>query len=131
VAEDFETKDSGVREVFAGGMQRDVAYGKTNWALVADGPMLRRWAELLARGAVKYTKRNWMLAEGAEERERARESAFRHFMQWYYGERDEDHAAAVFFNVNEAEYIREKVADAAQAPVRGPVRSAVYEEDGA
>ena len=104
----FLIKDSGKREYFAGGMQRDTAENKTNWALVADGPMLERWAQHLTNGAKKYAKRNWMLAEGAEEYERAKESAFRHFMQWYLGERDEDHAAAVMFNINEAEYVRNK-----------------------
>ena len=104
---DYIVKDSGSREEYAGGMVRDTATGKTNYALVADGPMLKRWAEHLTKGAEKYAKRNWMLAQGDEEYERARESAFRHFMQWYYGARDEDHAAAVFFNINEVEYIRD------------------------
>ena len=49
-----------------------------------------------------------MKAEGPVEYERAWESAFRHFMQWYNGDRDEDHGAAVFFNINEAEYVKEK-----------------------
>ena len=102
----FDVKDSGARESYAGGMVRDTAVGKINYALVADGPMLKRWAEHLTKGAEKYTKRNWMLAQGDEEYERARESAFRHFVQWFSGDRDEDHASAVYFNINEAEYIR-------------------------
>ena len=101
----FVIKDSGVRETFSGGMVRDTAEGKINWSLTADGPMLRRWAIHLTNGAKKYAVRNWMKAEGKAEYERAKESAFRHFMQWYYGERDEDHGAAVIFNINEAEYI--------------------------
>lgn len=104
---EFETKDSGERESFSSGMVRDTNDGKTLWHLTADGPMLRRWAELLTRGAVKYERRNWMKANSEEELERARESAFRHFMQWYLGENpEEDHAAAVFFNINEVEFIR-------------------------
>jgi hypothetical protein len=31
--------------------------------------------------------------------DRFRASAMRHFMQWFHGEMDEDHAAAVFFNL--------------------------------
>lgn len=104
----FTVKDSGKREHYKGGMVRDTAEGKTNWALVADGPMLQRWAVHLTKGAQKYAVRNWMLAEGDEEYNRARESAFRHFMQWFNGEVDEDHASAVFFNINEAEYIKAK-----------------------
>lgn len=105
--DDFLIKDSGKRQEFAGGMVRDTTEGKTNYALVLDGPMFVRWAIHLTKGALKYAKRNWMLARGDEEYERAKESALRHFIQWYQGDRDEDHAAAVFFNINEAEYIRD------------------------
>ena len=111
MADAFEIKDSGKREEFAGGMVRDTTEGKINWCLVADGPMLKRWAIHLTNGAKKYAARNWMKAEGAVEYERARESAYRHFMQWYYDDRDEDHGSAVFFNINEAEYIREKLGE--------------------
>lgn len=109
MAEEFRIKDSGARKEFAGGMVRDTTEGKINWSLVADGPMLRRWAIHLTNGAKKYAVRNWMKAEGQEEYDRAKESAFRHFMQWYYGERDEDHGSATIFNINEAEYLREKM----------------------
>ena len=105
----FTIKDSGKREEFSGGMVRDTAEGKINWALVADGPMLRRWAIHLTNGAQKYEARNWMKAEGQAELDRARESAFRHFMQWFNGERDEDHASACYFNINQCEYINEKM----------------------
>lgn len=105
----FTIKDSGTREVFSGGMQRDTTEGKTNWSLIADGPMLKRWAIHLTNGAKKYAKRNWMLAEGQAELDRARESAFRHFMQFFNGDVDEDHAAAVFFNINEICYIMDKM----------------------
>lgn len=104
----FKIKDSGERVEFPGGMVRDVTDGKTDWSLVADGPMLQRWAEHLTRGAGKYGRGNWLLASGDAEYQRARESAFRHFMQWWYGETDEDHAAAVVFNINQAEYIKDR-----------------------
>lgn len=105
----YEIKDSGQRQEFAGGMVRDTTEDKTLWHLVADGPILQRWAEHLTKGARKYSARNWMLASGQEEYERFRESAFRHFMQWWAGDRDEDHAAAVVFNLNGAEYIRDRL----------------------
>lgn len=105
----FKTKDSGKRKEFKSGMVRDVTTDKTLWHLVASGPMLKRWAELLTRGAVKYTADNWMKASGEEEYNRFRESAFRHFIQWYSGEVDEDHASAVFFNINGAEYTKSKL----------------------
>jgi hypothetical protein len=91
-------------------MVRDTSEGKRRYGLVADGPMLDRWADLLQRGAKKYEARNWMKAESYEELERFRESAFTHFMQWFRGEQDgEDHGAAVFFNINGAEYVRSKL----------------------
>lgn len=107
-------KDSGKRLSFASGMVRDVDDTKPAFDLVIpeDIPynelMLTRWAELLRKGAIKYARRNWEKAESKEELDRAKASAFRHFMQWFSGETDEDHAAAVFFNINEVETIRYK-----------------------
>lgn len=98
---------------FESGMVRDVTEGKIRFDLVYDGPMFERWAKHLTLGAQKYDARNWMQAAGKAERERFRESAFRHFIQWYRGDTDEDHAAAVFFNINGAEY----VGDGSYAPV--------------
>lgn len=104
----FQVKDSGQRMEFESGMVRDVTEGKIRFDLVLDGPMFRRWAEHLTKGAEKYDARNWMKARGGAEYERFRESALRHFVQWYYGDVDEDHAAAVFFNINGAEYVRDQ-----------------------
>ena len=108
----FETKDSGKRVQFDSGMQRDVTDGKVMWRLVYSGPMLTRWAELLTRGAVKYDADNWMKANGQAELDRFRDSAARHFAQWMVGDTDEDHAAAVIFNINGAEYVKAKMAPA-------------------
>ena len=105
----FIVKDSGQRTVFDSGMQRDVTTDKTDYSLVADGPMLKRYAEHLTKGAKKYNARNWLKASGQAELDRFRESAFRHFVQWYYGATDEDHASAIWFNVNGAEYVKEKL----------------------
>lgn len=104
----FTVKDSGVREQFPTGMQRDTG-DKTRYDLVFDGPMLKRWAEHLTKGAKKYDARNWMKAATPEEMERSRQSAVRHFVQWLNGETDEDHAAAVLFNINGFEYVKEKL----------------------
>jgi dATP/dGTP diphosphohydrolase len=109
-------KDSGQRLNFASGMVRDVDDEKPAFDLVIpkgipyDKLMLTRWAELLRKGAIKYARRNWEKADSDEELERAQASAFRHFMQWLSGETDEDHAAAVFFNINEVETIKYKQA---------------------
>lgn len=105
----FQVKDSGKREQFTSGMVRDTTEGKTDYSLILDGPMFVRWAIHLTKGAVKYAKRNWMQASGQAELDRFKESAFRHFLQWYQGEIDEDHAAAVFFNINGAEYVKQRM----------------------
>jgi hypothetical protein len=47
-----------------------------------------------------------MKASGDSESERFKESAVRHFFQWLNGDVDEDHAAAVFFNINGFEYVK-------------------------
>ena len=110
----FGIKDSGQRMKYPSGMQRDTAEDKTDYELVFNGPMLDRWAVHLSKGASKYPdpepgKANWMRAEGPEELARFRKSAVRHFRQWLRGDTDEDHAAAVYFNLNGAEYVKEKM----------------------
>ena len=106
---EFVVKDSGERITFGGGMLRDAAAGKVDYTLAFDGPMFYRYAQHLHKGAQKYSPRNWMKAEGESEMERFRQSATRHFLQWLSGEQDEDHAAAVMFNLNGYEYVREKM----------------------
>ena len=53
----------------------------------------------MAKGADKYDARNWEKACDDEALDRYKESAFRHLMAWMCGEVDEDHAAAVVFNL--------------------------------
>ena len=115
---EYITKDSGERQEYASGMKRDTQQGKPDFSLLlTDLPygeqMLTRWAALMGRGAEKYGRRNWQLAASEEELERFKASAFRHFMQWISGEIDEDHAAAVMFNINAAEYLKQKHLDKA------------------
>lgn len=105
--DNFVVLDSGERVVLSSGMQRDTTEGKIDYTLVLDGPMFDRWAVHLTKGAVKYDKRNWMkAAPGDGSYERFKESALRHFLQWFRGDTDEDHAAAVYFNICGAEYVK-------------------------
>lgn len=110
---DYTIKDSGKRETLAGGMVRDTTEGKVDYTLVLDGPMFDRNAQHLTKGAKKYAARNWMkCAQGTPEerkltQDRFLQSALRHFLQWTRGDRDEDHAAAVYFNINGYEYLRD------------------------
>lgn len=105
VTEPFVTKDSGKREEYASGMRRDTQDGKARHDLLYaegvpyKGQFLTRVAELLDRGAEKYGARNWEKATGDDEMARFKASAARHLAQWMAGDIDEDHAAAVVFNL--------------------------------
>src|SRR3954466_15574976 len=100
----YQTKDSGQRQSYDSGMVRDLQDGKPDFALLLgdvpyDQQLLTRFAALMTRGAEKYGRRNWVNATSEEELDRFRSSAFRRLMQWICGEDDEDHAAAVCFNL--------------------------------
>lgn len=105
---EFVTKDSGVREEYASGMRRDTQEGKARYDLI-DETFLTRWGELMGRGADKYGEDNWRLAASPEEWRRFRASANRHIRQWSRGEVDEDHAAAVAFNLAAKEYVETRL----------------------
>lgn len=104
----YEIKDSGERKVFSTGMQRDSGL-KTLRPDLIWLPGLVRLAELYGKGAVKYAERNWEKASTAEELARFEASAWRHFVQYMRGDRDEDHVSAVVFNLWGAEMVREKL----------------------
>jgi hypothetical protein len=91
----FETKDSGEREKFDTGAVRDTEEGKPRYDLISPFA-LTRLAHLLARGAEKYCERNW---EKGMYVSRLYSSGLRHFIQYFMGDRSEDHLAAVLFNV--------------------------------
>lgn len=115
--EEFIVKDSGKRQQFDSGMVRDVQDNKVDISRVFDGPMLYRWADHITKGAVKYPDikpgvPNWTLAAGEAELVRFKKSAARHFYQWINGDNDEDHAAAVMFNLNGYEFVLEKLKNA-------------------
>lgn len=105
---DFVTKDSGKRETFESGMCRDTQDDKPRYDLI-DRVFLKRWAELMARGAKKYGENNWKKAATEEELARFRASAIRHIYQWLDGDTGEDHAAAVAFNLAGAEMVKERL----------------------
>lgn len=104
----FETKDSGKREEFSTGMVRDTQEDKPRYDLI-DGAFLRRWAELMARGAKKYGENNWRKASTEIELARFKASATRHLFQWLDGDVSEDHAAAVAFNLAGAEMVKKRL----------------------
>lgn len=114
MAKTYITKDSGQRQEYDSGMKRDLQDGKPRFDLIIplgisyETTLFYRWAMLLERGMTKYGYRNWEKANSEEEMIRFKQSAFRHFIQWFHGEEDEDHAAAVLFNVNAYEFVKEK-----------------------
>jgi hypothetical protein len=106
----WETLDSGERIDFPSGMRRDTDAGKPRFDLIPL-PMLRRLADLYARGAEKYGDSNWQLADSDVELARFKASGFRHFISWLEGDQSEDHAVATVFNIFAAETIAEKLAN--------------------
>lgn len=110
----YVTKDGGSRHTYASGNVREPSQGKSRFDLLIPAgvpyreQILTRFADLMARGAEKYSDRNWENANSEEEEARFQEAAFRHFMQWFTGEDDEDHAAALMFNVMAYETTRYK-----------------------
>jgi len=108
-------KDSGERMTYESGMLREPDTDKPRFDLMIaegipyDAQLLTRFAVLLAEGAKKYKDRNWEVANSEAEVQRMKTSAFRHFMQWYTDEDDEDHASAVLFNILAAESTSYKI----------------------
>lgn len=94
----YTTKSSGKKKQWASGYVREIDTTKPRYDLIPT-ELLTRLAELYARGAVKYGDENYKLAKSPEELHRFKESAWRHFVQWVEGQEDEDHAAAVCWNI--------------------------------
>ena len=105
----FIIKDSGKRKDFKSGMRRDTDEGKPRYDLIYL-PMMKRLAELHARGVIKYGEKNWENANSIEELNRFKASAFRLFMSWIMEEDDEeDHASSCIFNINATEFVKNKL----------------------
>lgn len=106
--EGYQIKDSGERRQFSTGMQRDTNTDKPRYDLIwKEG--LKRLAIHMAKGANKYTARNWEKAATQEEMDRFDESLLRHTFQLLEGDRSEDHMSAIVFNAFGREFVREKL----------------------
>lgn len=101
----YETKDSGERVTFESGFNRDIATDKPRYDLIPPA-LLKRLAEVYARGSIKYGDNNWQKANTEEEYQRFIASGFRHFEAWRRGEEDEDHAMQACWNIIAYEYHR-------------------------
>jgi hypothetical protein len=91
----FSTHDSGERRKFATGAVRDTDSDKPRFDLIPPHA-LQRVAELYTRGAAKYGENNWHKGIPSQQ---MLASAMRHMEAYRRGETDEDHLAAVVWNV--------------------------------
>ena len=92
---DFIVKDSGAREAFDTGAQRDTADDKPRMSLLS-WPALIRVAWVYTRGAKKYGEGNWTKGMPYS---RYLDSALRHISSWVMGKTDEDHLAMAVWNL--------------------------------
>ncbi|MFG3403723.1 dATP/dGTP diphosphohydrolase domain-containing protein [Streptomyces sp. NPDC048142] len=105
----YGTKDSGHRGELSSGMLRGPDTCRPQFDLLGSEtvpfgePLFTHCAALMERGVQKRISCNWEKADSVAQLERMKASAFRHFMQRLTGETDEDHAAAVVFNLLAAE----------------------------
>lgn len=110
----YDIKDSGARQEFEGGAVRDTEDGKLDYSnlFVWFEPMGTRYAAHMTKGRAKYPDPepgvpNWTLFEATPENlARTERSLDRHYKAYRMGKTDEDHAAAIIFNLNLAEKIR-------------------------
>jgi len=101
----YEIKDSGQRQQFETGSQRDTRDGKGRYDLISP-VTIRRLAQHFEKGAVKYNPRNW---EKGQPLSRYVDSALRHLFDYLEGKRDEDHLAAVMWNAGCAIHTEEMI----------------------
>ena len=98
-------KDSGVRQTFDTGSVRDIQEGKGRFDLIT--PIgLKRLAQHYENGAKKYGPRNW---EKGQPLSRYCDSALRHMNCLLEVMKDEDHAAAVCWNIMEYIHTEEMI----------------------
>lgn len=96
-------KDSGKKDKFDSGFQRDSGDGKPNFDLIPY-EVLKQIANHYTEGARKYGENNWRKASTEEEYKRFKRAALRHILQWSDGQVDEDHLSACIWNLMSYEW---------------------------
>jgi hypothetical protein len=86
------------------GMKREDKSQKLNYLDYLDPNVLERYARHMKKGELAHGRGNWK--KGGYPLNEYLESAFRHFMALWEGQADEDHAAALLFNI--IAYMREQ-----------------------
>jgi len=102
----FKLKDSGKREQHSSGAVRDIREGKGRHDLMSIFA-LKRYADIMERGAKKYDDRNW---EKGMPMSRYVDSAIRHILQAMQGLTDEDHWGHAFWNIGAIMHQQELIA---------------------
>lgn len=92
---EYKTEDSGERRHFETGAVRDIDVNKPRFDLIPPHA-LWRVAMLYARGAQKYGENNWQKGIPSQQ---MLASAMRHLESYRRGDNNEDHLAAVVWNV--------------------------------
>ena len=90
-----EIKDSGQRQDFDTGSQRDTQEGKGRFDLL-PAYAIGEVAKHFEAGATKYAERNWELGQPVS---RFLNSALRHIFKWLAGMQDERHDRAAAWNI--------------------------------
>ena len=107
-------KDSGNRREFETGAVRDMQEGKGRCDLLPACALIRLSKHYEA-GARKYEDRNW---EKGIPISVMIDSAMRHLLKYMDGQTDEDHLAAVAWNILGAMWMEEKRPDLQDLPSR-------------
>lgn len=92
---DLVVKDSGSRDTYPTGAQRDNGGNKGRMDLIATQGLLRL-SKLYEAGAKKYSDNNWQKGMNIS---RYCDGAMRHLVKYMAGCDDEDHLSAVAWNV--------------------------------
>jgi transcriptional regulator with XRE-family HTH domain len=106
--------DGGTRVSFDSGAIREGRVGKGRYDLLTPVG-LRRLAEWYELGAKKYDDRNW---EKGLPISGCMESAMRHWVKYMDGQTDEDHLAAIAWNVFSVMHFEEKMPEIMDIPSR-------------
>lgn len=107
-------KDSGSRQQFNSGAVRDNGKGKGRFDLLST-QMLFRLAKHYENGALKYEPRNF---EKGMPISRCVDAAMRHLTKYLAGWNDEDHLAAVCWNIAAIMLYEERMPELMDLPER-------------
>ena len=107
-------KDSGERRQFDTGAVRDRAAGKGRYDLLSTQALMRL-ARHYEAGAIKYEDRNW---EKGMPISVYVDAAMRHLVKYIAGWNDEDHLAAVLWNISAIMFMEDEMPHLQDLPDR-------------